>query len=203
MFERLGLFTIIIFGELALGVINGVRKIETVRVMDWINFGLGFSVVFALWWIFFTFISNRAVKKGFDTASILELLYIPALISLGCVAVSMSSFFVESEYLAELRQLFGFAVAIFLFCIVMLMFLLVYPPVFDTLKRPMLWSLVLTGIVFLAFSFTRFNMSATSYFIWVMVILILEISYLNYLYYTKLLKAGIDPSEVAAAQEEE
>lgn len=201
MFERLGLFTIIIFGELALGVVHGVSKIEVLGFMDWANFVLGFSIVFALWWIFFTFISNREVKSGFDRASLLELLYIPALISLGCIAVSLSSFFLETAFTKALQQLFGFAVSCFLGCIVLMMSLLVYPAVFKTLKRPMRRSMILTALIFLILPFTNFNISITAYLIIVLAILILEITYLNYVYYSELLKAGLDPLEVGNARD--
>jgi len=202
MFERLGLFTIIIFGELALGVVHGMRNIEVIHFIDWVNFALGFSVVFALWWIFFTFVSNREVRKGFDKASLLELLYIPALISLGCVAVCLLSFFIDNASANGLRQLFGFAVVFFLCCIVLMMYLLAYPAVFDTLKRRMRLSMLLTALLFLLLSFVNFNLSGTVYLVLVLLLLVLEISYLNYIYYSKLLKEGIDPLEVGAAHAE-
>jgi len=202
MFERLGLFTIIIFGELALGVVNGMRKIELLRTNDWVNFVIAFSIVFALWWIFFTFVSNREVKKGLDKASLLELLFIPALIALSCIAVSLTAFFIGYTYVAEYRQLFAIAISAFLSSMVLMMFLLKYPPVFYTLKRPMLVSLMVTALAFLLFSFTKFPLSATSYFIIILIMLVLEIAFLNYLYYTKLLKVGVDPSEVSNAEVE-
>jgi len=196
MFERLGLFTIIIFGELVLGVVNGIGEIEDLNFMDWVNFALGIFVVFALWWIFFVLVSDRKVRKGFDKASFLELLYIPTLISLGFIAASFHSFFSKSEFTNDLQQLLGISVAAFLCCIFLMMGLLVYPGVFDTLKRPMRLSLLLTAVVFLILSFINFRLSITGYLVLVEFILVIEIAYLNYMYYNKLLKKGIDPSEV-------
>lgn len=196
MFERLGLFTIIIFGELVAGVVNGINNIREPGFTDWVNFALGISVVFALWWIFFTFISRRKVRKGFDNASLLELLYIPALISLGFIAASLPSFFITGDLTHELQKLFGYATGSFLCCIFLIMGLLVYPDVFNTLKLPMQVSLLITAIIFFILSSLPLHFSITSYLILVEGILVVEIAYLNYVYYTKLLKEGIDPLKV-------
>lgn len=195
MFERLGLFTIIIFGELVLGVVNGVSEIAHRHLIDWTNFSLAIIVVFSLWWLFFTFVSTREVRKGFDKASLLELLYIPALVSLCTIAACFPSFFTPHAA-ASLQDLSGYAIGAFLFCIVLIMELLVYPAVFDGIKRPMQLSLLLTAMAFLVFTFLNIQLSVTQYLLVVECILITEISYLNYIYYSKLLKEGIDPSEV-------
>lgn len=52
MMERMGLITIIVFGEAILGVISGVTGMEDMNALIWANFGLGILVVFMLWWIF-------------------------------------------------------------------------------------------------------------------------------------------------------
>ncbi|HLA56855.1 MAG TPA: low temperature requirement protein A [Flavobacterium sp.] len=196
MFERLGLFTIIIFGELVIGVINGVSEIEFLNFIDWVNFSLAIIVVFSLWWIFFTFVSTRKVQKGFDKASLLELLYIPALISLCITAACFQSFFTVNDTDTSLQNLLGYSIGAFLFCIVLIMQLLVYPVVFDTMKRAMRLSLLLTAMAFLILSLANIPLSVTYYLLVVEFILITEIAYLNYVYYSGLLKEGIDPSEV-------
>jgi low temperature requirement protein LtrA len=196
MFERLGLFTIIIFGELVLGVVNGISEIEALSFTDWLNFAIAISVVFALWWIFFTFVSSREVKKGFDKASLLELLYIPALISLGFIAAALPALFIENEFSNNLQKLFCFGAAAFLCCIFFIMDLLIYPQVFDSLKRPMRLSLLITAAIFVIPALINLQLSITYYLAVVEVILIIEIIYLNYKYYKKLLKEGIDPMEI-------
>jgi hypothetical protein len=62
--------------------------------------------VFALWWIFFTMASNRNAKKGFTNATLLELLYIPALISLGLIAACFSSLFEADHSLHSAAKCF-------------------------------------------------------------------------------------------------
>jgi low temperature requirement protein LtrA len=195
MFERLGLFTIIIFGELVLGVVNGINEIEILNFSDWLNFAIGISVIFSLWWIFFTFISSREVKKGLDKASLLEILYIPGLISLGIIGASFTVFF-GKDFESSMQQIIGFGIAVFLFCIFLLMKLLEYPDVFDTLKQPMRFSLLVTALLFFVVSLINFTLPVTYYLAITSFILAIEITYLNYKYYKKLIKEGIDPSEV-------
>lgn len=196
MFERLGLFTIIVFGELVVGVVNGFGSFEVLGFWDWVNFALGIAVVFSLWWIFFTLVSSREGKEGFNNATVLELLYIPALIALGFIAASMPSFFSGGEHAEGVQQLLWFGISAFLGCIFLIMGLLVYPSVFDTLKKPMRLSLLITALVFLCVSALGFHISTTWYLVITELVLVAEITFLNYRYYGMLLKSGIDPSEV-------
>lgn len=196
MFERLGLFTIIIFGELVVGVVNGIDAIENLQFWDWINFALGVSAVFSLWWIFFTLVSSREVKEGFNKGSLLELLYIPTLMSLGFIAASMPSFFAGHSAINNLQQLMAIGISVFMACIFFIMRLLVYPGVFDTLKKPMGISLLVTAGLFMTLAFMNLHTSVTGYFTIIIVVLVLEITFLNYVYYGKLLRKGINPLDV-------
>jgi low temperature requirement protein LtrA len=196
MFERLGLFTIIIFGELVLGVINGVSKVEQLGWIDWLDFALATGIVFSLWWIFFTFVSTREVKKGFDKASTLELLYIPALIALCIIAACLPESFHDQDDTLVIRNLTQYAIAAFLFCVVLITTLLEYPTVFLKIKRPMRVSLTITAMVFLVLAVANFQCSATVHWIIVTTILVAEIAYLNYIYYNRLLKEGMEPVDV-------
>jgi low temperature requirement protein LtrA len=196
MFERLGLFTIIIFGELVFGVINGVSKIERLGWVDWIGFALATGIVFSLWWIFFTFVSTREVKKGFARASALELLYIPALIALCVIAACLPESFNGNADAAAIRNLMQYGIAAFLFCIVLITILLEYPAVFVNIKRPMRLSLLFTAFVFLALGLANFECDQTLHWIIVIIVVVAEIAYLNYIYYSRLLKEGLEPVDV-------
>ena len=194
MFERLGLFTIIIFGELVFGVINGVGESDTLDFIDWINFGLALGIVFSLWWIFFTFVSTREARDGFDKASILELLYIPGLVSLCFIAACLPGSIADD--IVSSRHLLTLGIGAFLFCIVLITFLLEYPPVFKTIKRPMRLSLAFTAFVFLVFGVIDLQLEQAAHWIAVAVVLVAEIAFLNYIYYTRLLREGVEPVEV-------
>lgn len=124
MTERLGLLTIIVFGEVVLGVVNGIGHLEIQRSSTWLNFALAIMVVFALWWIFFTLVSNRPAKKGFVNASLLQLLYIPALISLGVIASCLTWLFDSGPDAHTEHRVLGYGLATFLTCISLMMGLL-------------------------------------------------------------------------------
>ena len=181
MFERLGLFTIIVFGEVVLGVVNGISSLQQPDIITWLNFALAISIVFSLWWIFFTLVSDRETQKGFLNASLLEMLYIPALLSLGLIAVSFTSFFdVHNEI--PLKRL-GYAVATFLTCISLIMGLLEYPDKYVSFKRPAQVSLLITAFVFLVTTVINLHFNRMYYLIVVILILVIEIIYLNSMYY--------------------
>ena len=90
MVERMGLLTIIVFGETILGVINGIDSFKELDAYIWTCFGLGILIVFALWWIFFALVGDRECKPGFLTGQLFVFLYIPTLASLGMVGASFS-----------------------------------------------------------------------------------------------------------------
>jgi low temperature requirement protein LtrA len=183
MSERLGLFTIIVFGEVVLGVVNGVSLIRAPGFSVWLNFALALSIVFALWWIFFTLTSNREAKKGFIRASILELLCLPTLMSLGIIAACYSWLFKPEDGLKTLQAAFGFALAIFLAGVSLIMGLLEYPEIVRSIMKPVRVSLFVTALVFLVGSMINLNLDTTYFLTAVIIILVVEIAYLNSLYY--------------------
>ncbi|MBP7400842.1 MAG: low temperature requirement protein A [Chitinophagales bacterium] len=194
MFERLGLLTIILFGELVLGVVNGVIGIHTFDFSLWLNFALAMTIAFALWWIFFTVIAAREAKDNFLRASLLELIYLPTIIALGFLAAIFSSFFGESATV-DLQPLFGYGIAAFLISISLLIGLLKYPIQFDDLIAKLRLSILITGVVFIIFSLLNLPLSQTWYLISVIAILTMEILYLNFMYYRRVSQDGINLQE--------
>jgi low temperature requirement protein LtrA len=181
MSERLGLFTIIVFGELVLGVVNGISEMHVANFSTWLNFAFAIAIVFILWWIFFTLVSNREAKKGFLNATLLEILYIPTLISLGVIAASFSGLFNDDRH--SLQKIFGFAIAGFLVGVSLMTALLKVPDKFRYLIRPVRTSLFVTALVFIIGSLINVTIANLYYLIGVIVILVAEIFYLNSLYY--------------------
>ena len=183
MAERLGLFTIIVFGEVVLGVVNGISKVNDLNVSAWLNFALALSIVFALWWIFFAMTSSRNPKTGFVNATLLELLCIPTLMSLGLIAVRFSYLFGQNEKDPSLNIVFGGAVATFLIGISLIMGLLVYAEVFNQIKKPARLSLVITALILIVWSLVNIKLDNLYYLSVVMIILLAEIIYVTSLYY--------------------
>lgn len=184
MAERLGLFTIIVFGEVVLGVVNGISKAERLNFDTWLNFALAIAIVFALWWIFFTLTSNRSAKKGFVRATALELLCIPTLISLGLMAVRFTYLLDSTQTNPYLNLMFGCAVALLLIGISAIMSLLEYHHVFAPIKRPVRLSLFATSFLLTGWSFGSFRMETKYYMMVVIGLLLIEILVLNLLYFS-------------------
>ena len=183
MSERLGLFTIIVFGEVVLGVVNGISKVKNLDFSAWLNFAFAISIVFALWWIFFTLTSNRHAKTGFVVATWLELLCIPTLMSLGLIAARFSYLFDSYEINQSLNILFNCAVAAFLIGINLMMGLLEYHDIFRSIERPVRMSLLVTAIVLIGWSLVNFKLDTQYYLLVVLGILVAEIICLNFFYY--------------------
>ena len=183
MSERLGLFTIIVFGEVVLGVVNGISKVNDLNFAIWLNFALAVSIVFALWWIFFALTSNRNAKTGFVNATLLELLCIPTLMSLGLIAARFSYLFDPGETARSLNIVFGSALATFLIGISLIMELLVYAEVFNSIKKPVRLSLLITALALIAWSFVNVRLDTLYYLLVILIILLAEIIYLTSLYY--------------------
>jgi low temperature requirement protein LtrA len=158
MTERLGLFTIIVFGEAILGVINSVSRIADLTLNVWLCFGLGILIVFALWWIFFSTIADRESKKGMWAANVISLIYIPMLASLGLAGASFPAV-VENVVAKEnlfsnpLQILFATSIALFLCCITGVSRFLIYPHEYENPKKLVQRLLILVGIVNLLLMF--------------------------------------------------
>ena len=165
MTERLGLFTIIIFGEIVLGVINGVSALNQISLQIGINFVLAVLIVFTLWWLFFTLISDRPCKKGFQKSSLMQIFYIPTLMALGIISVGFSDLF-ENDFHPEntkthlIKMGFGSAIALFLLGIAILLNYLEYPEKLKEFKKKIqrILSLAILGFLLLPLIDIYFNL---------------------------------------------
>ena len=157
MIERLGLFTIIVFGEAILGVVNGMNLFNDFVLVQWICFGLGILIVFSLWWIFFSLIADRDAKKGFTKGSIVALVYILTLASLGVVGAAfpglMNELKGQSASVASMsRYIYGSSIALLLLSIVLISRYLVYPHDYRRIKFKLQMLIAAISIIIFAVS---------------------------------------------------
>lgn len=185
MTERLGLFTIIVFGEVVLGVVNGVSKIASPDLTTIVIFMLSMSIVFTLWWLFFTLISNRNAKMGFVNATLLEILYVPTLIALGLIAAAFTLLFSTTDT-GTVYTITCSALALFPACISIMMGMLVYPEEIRTIFPKVRISLFVTAAIFACLGAFASGMTTIYFLLVVLIILTAEIAFLNSLYYTRL-----------------
>ena len=61
--ERFGLFTIIVLGESAVGVVNGVTEVAW-TLGSFFTAVFGFAVAFALWWLYFDNVDGSAIRAA-------------------------------------------------------------------------------------------------------------------------------------------
>ncbi len=157
MIERLGLFTIIVFGEAILGVVNGMNLFNDFVLVEWICFGLGILIVFSLWWIFFSLIADREAKKGFTKGSLIAIVYILTLASLGVIGAAFPGLMNNLRSLPESgisisRLIYGLSIALFLLSIVLISRFLVYPNDYHKIKRKLQILIVAIGLIILSIS---------------------------------------------------
>jgi hypothetical protein len=106
------------------------------------------------------------------------------LISLGVIAAITSVSFGSNDHVHSLHSFIGYALAAFFTCISLMMGLLDLPDIAGPIKRPVRISLLVTALVFLVWSLSGINAGTIYNLVIVIGILIVEIIYLNLLYYS-------------------
>lgn len=187
MSERMGLFTIILFGEVVVGVVNGMSEVGSLNVVAWLCFAIAVTSVFSLWWIFFTLVSDRHCKHGLLKGSLLEIIFVPTLMALGLIATAFSGMFknfaMYEPQTASLRIVLVASVALFFFGINCMLFLLEYPPEYEGLKRRTQWLLLLTMVLFSVLAILDLHVSLLPFLLTVLAILLWLIATLNISWY--------------------
>lgn len=148
MTERLGLFTIIMFGEVVTGAINGATTVQEFSWVSWGTFVLAILIVFALWWIFFALIADRNCKEGLLKGQVMIVCYIPLLMSLGMLGATFSGIFSATQAAQEWTyRLFAFRIAIFLWGTVLISNFLMYPASYIPARKWFQLLLVAVGAI--------------------------------------------------------
>ncbi|MEP7256148.1 MAG: low temperature requirement protein A [Ferruginibacter sp.] len=179
MVERMGLLTIIVFGETILGVINGVDSFKELNAYIWICFGLGILIVFALWWIYFALVGDRECKPGFLTGQLFMFLYIPTLGSLGMVGATFSVVLggigKPGDHNTELGGLiFTTGLGVFMLSVLGLTRMLRYTEDYDRLRRKYEKLLFACGILLIALA-AVFNKISLIYLLTIIFIILLVV----------------------------
>jgi len=86
--ERFGLFTIIVLGEVVIGVVTGVTEHHELTWMVGATVFLGTLIAIGLWWVYFDLISHHRPQQNFKTVITWYYLHLP--LTIGIVAVGAS-----------------------------------------------------------------------------------------------------------------
>jgi hypothetical protein len=166
--------------------------LHDLSAIAWVQFVLAISIVFALWWLFFTIVSDRQCKDGLLNSSVFELLFIPTLIGLGMLGASFSDLF---KYVYEpgtqsvwVTKSFGFSISLFLLGIWAMMSFLNYQKIFMPFKKVAKRAFFSTAVLIIVLTCLSLQIALLFHLLIVLVILIGLILYLNAIWYKKMMK---------------
>ncbi len=89
MVERFGLFTIIVLGEVIVGVVHGVAGYPDIH---WRLSGisaLGMAIAFGTWWLYFDFVSHRIPRRGTMWVYVWTYAHLPVTAGIAMVGAAM------------------------------------------------------------------------------------------------------------------
>jgi low temperature requirement protein LtrA len=120
MMERYGLFTILVLGEMVLGVVHGAAEIREKTAAIWAASMLGILIAFLLWWISFDLLADRRTKKGYWYFAFLTFTALPILAGIAAAGSTMRVIIEETGTHHEIaaKPIFCLAVAAILFAVV-------------------------------------------------------------------------------------
>lgn len=120
--ERFGLFTIIVLGEVVVGVVGGATEHHHLTWLVEPTAILGMLVAIGLWWVYFDFISHRLPNQV--TLMVSEWFYLHLPLTMGVATVGVSVFYLVAHarepLLPEVRWLMVFAMAVTLLSVALL-----------------------------------------------------------------------------------
>jgi low temperature requirement protein LtrA len=119
MVERFGLLTIIVLGEVIVGVVQGMAGNHHFSLMNGVTGGLGMLVAIGIWWVYFDFISSHQPKKGILYEAGWAYMHLPLTICIAAVGAAILNIIntPAEEISASARILLSASVAIAFFSI--------------------------------------------------------------------------------------
>lgn len=118
--ERFGLFTIIVLGEVVLGVVTGLSEAGT-DLLTIITGSLALVIGFGFWWIYFDLVGRRLPRGDRGMVSTWMLSHLPihlAIVAAGAAIVSLIEHARDATTPPETALLLGVAVAIGLLALI-------------------------------------------------------------------------------------
>lgn len=90
MIERVGLFTIIVLGEVVVGIVSGIGDADA-TTMAIVTGSIGLAIGFAYWWTYFDFIGGRSVRNARGTRTQWLLGHFPVTMAIAASGAAMVS----------------------------------------------------------------------------------------------------------------
>ena len=87
--ERFGLFTIIVLGEVIVGVVQGIAGYHDIHWRLGGISALGMSIAFGTWWLYFDFVSHRIPRPGSLWVYVWSYAHLPVTAGIAMVGAAM------------------------------------------------------------------------------------------------------------------
>jgi low temperature requirement protein LtrA len=154
--ERFGLFTIIVLGEVIVGVVSGVAGQQHLSGLVGGTAVLGMVIAIGLWWIYFDFVSGRRPIDKPITGLVWIYLHLPVAMGIAIVGASMVN---AVEHAGEplpsdVRWLLAGAITLILVAVALIMRILDLPESYRRLYQRGSMLTLIAGIVAVALGVT-------------------------------------------------
>lgn len=163
MVERMGLFTIIVLGEVLVGVVSGVSSVDPFTLETGLIGLLTMIIGFALWWLYFDTVSHRKPRE--DGISVMMWLYAHLPMTAGIAMVGASILNViehaDEQLPLEVRWLLVIAMTLVLLSIVGLIQLIEIPSDYRQAFRIAQIITTVSGVLIFLLGFTGLDIVAT------------------------------------------
>jgi low temperature requirement protein LtrA len=120
LIERLGLFVIIVLGEVVVGAINGMAEISPLAMNETVIGLLGVLLAIGLWWIYFDLVSHRAPVPRYTQLWLY--LHFPLVVAMAATGAAVLNAVEHAAELlpSEVRWLLVGSIAVVVFSVVFL-----------------------------------------------------------------------------------
>jgi len=148
LIERFGLFTIIVLGEVVVGVVEGISEGERTALV--IATGMiGLMIGFAFWWTYFDFVGDRRSRTDGGRLTHWMFGHLPVTMSIaatGAAMVSLVEHAADDRAPAATAWLLSGAVALGLLSLIMVIRTLADYVRFPDVYQPLSWSLMVAAL---------------------------------------------------------
>jgi low temperature requirement protein LtrA len=154
--ERFGLFTIIVLGEVIVGVVRGVAEHHHLSWLVGGTAALGMLIAIGIWWIYFDFLSRQAPRAGRFAVMAwfyLHLIMTASIAAIGAAVVNVAEQAGGSRS-SYVRGLLVGSIAVALLSISMLMRTVGGSEALQRIRRIGSWVTLVSAILVIPFSFS-------------------------------------------------
>ena len=155
--ERFGLFTIIVLGEVIVGVVQGVAGHHDLTLQVGIIGGVGMLIAVGLWWVYFDFVSHRMPHNNMRYYMMWMYIHLPMTIGIATTGAAVLNVVEHAgeQLPTEVRWLLVGAIAIALVSIAILIQLLERDESAEQTRRIGQVAMLISSVLIVVLGFTN------------------------------------------------